>query len=175
MSLVDDNMDDKLNKLLLIDQEIGDFLYENDFLTEDEIANKFEEKDFVGKAMKIIKKLSNNNLIELLKRSRYLSSFIDLKRFIKKYPLNKAKLKKNNSLYIEEYHRLQNICFRINDISFDKEEFNEYLDILDVDNVEKYLLEHMPNEQIYTLANENGIWEEKLYYFSFLKNVKKEK
>ena len=63
MSLVGDNMDDKLNKLLLIDQEIGDFLYENDFLTEDEIANKFEEKDFVGKAMKIIKKLSKNNLI----------------------------------------------------------------------------------------------------------------
>lgn len=168
-------MDDKLNKLLLLDQEIGDFLYENENLNDNEIALKFEEKKFVDRAIKILKKLSNNNVIELLKRARYLTNFIDLKKFIKKYPLNKSKLKKNKELFIEEYKKLQKTCFFLSDIAIDYKEFREYMDVLDIDNVEKYLLENMPNDQIYKLSLETGIWDEKLFYFSFLKNNKKKK
>ena len=45
--------------------------------------------------------------------------------------------------------------------------------ILDTDNIESYLLSHMPNEQIYELSQETDEWDEKLYYFSFLKNKEK--
>ena len=166
-------MDKLLNKILLIDQEIGDFLYENDNLSDNEIATIFDEKKYIDKSLKIIKKMSNNSLVELIKRARYITSFIDLKKFIKKYPINKSYLKKNKDLYIEEYKKLQKTCFCLNDISVDYQEYREYMDILDIDNVEKYLLENMPNDQIYMLANSTGVWDEKLYFFSFFKKKKK--
>ena len=64
------------------------------------------------------------------------------------------------------------MCFYLSDIANNYQDFNEYMKKLDVDNIEKYLLENMPNEQIYELSKETGIWEEKLYYFSFLKREK---
>lgn len=162
-------MNKKLNDLLIIDQEIGDFLYKNNDLNDNELSVKFEESNFVNKALKILSKLSNKNVFELLKRSRYLNTFIDIKKFIKKYPINKTYLKENKDMYIEEYHKLHNMCLYISSISNDYKEFNEYMNILDVDNIECYLLNHMSNEQIYFLSNETTDWSQKLYYFSFLK------
>ena len=74
-------MDKNLDKILGIDQEIGDFLYDNDNLSDKEISTKFEEHRFVDRAIKILNKLSNNSMMELLKRSRYLRDFIDIKKF----------------------------------------------------------------------------------------------
>lgn len=166
-------MDKNLNDLLIIDQEIGDFFYENEELTDNELNMKFEEKNYINKALKIISKLSSKNVIELLKRSRYLNSFIDLKKFIKKYPLNKTYLKEHQEMYLEEYHKLRKMCFYLSDIAIDYNEFLDYMKILDTDNIESYLLSHMPNEQIYELSQETDEWDEKLYYFSFLKNKEK--
>ena len=166
-------MDKNLNDLLIIDQEIGDFFYENEELTDNELNMKFEEKNYINKALKIISKLSSKNVIELLKRSRYLNSFIDLKKFIKKYPLNKTYLKEHQDMYLEEYHKLRKMCFYLSDIAIDYNEFLDYMKILDTDNIESYLLSHMPNEQIYELSQETDEWDEKLYYFSFLKNKEK--
>lgn len=165
-------MDKNLNNLLMIDQEIGEFFYENNDLSDSELSSEFEKKDYVNRSIKLIKKLSSKNVIELIKRSRYLNSFIDLKKFVKKYPLNKKYLKTNKSEYIEEYRKLQKICFYLSDIAKDYREFHEYMQVLDADNVEDYLLKNMPNEQIYTLASETGLWEEKLYFFSYFKQKK---
>ena len=131
--------------------------------------NKFEKENYVSKALKIINKLSSKNVLEVLKRSRYLGDFIDLKRFLKPYKINKKYLKENKEMYIEEYKRLRNTCYLISSIVRNNNEFNEYMDVLNVDNVEEYLLHNMPNEQIYALASETGVWDEKLFYFSFLK------
>ena len=165
-------MDKKLNSLLMIDQEIGDFLEENNDLSDNEISTLFEEKNFVGKALKIVQKLSNRNIIELIKRSRYLNMYIDLKKYVKRYPLNKSYLKNNKEMYIEEYKKLRNMCFYLSDIAIDYNDFQEYMNVLDVDNVEAYLLKNMPNDQIYTLSMDTNDWLQKLYYFSFLKNKK---
>lgn len=166
-------MNKTLNDLLIIDEEIGDFLYENESLSEFELNDKFEEENFVGKAMKLLTKLSNKNVIELLKRSQYLNSFIDLKKYIKKYPLNKSYLKKNSDMYIEEYKKLRKMCFYLGDISVDYGEFQEYMHVLDVDNIESYLLKNMPNEQIYSLSLDTSDWMQKLYYFSYFKEKTK--
>ena len=162
-------MNKDVNDLLMIDQEIADFFYENNDLSDDELNNKFSEKKYVEKALKKISKLSNKNVLEVLKRSQYLSKFIDIKKFIKKYPLNKSYLKKNSDLYLEEYMNLKKTCLYLSDISINLKEFREYMDILDVDSVEFYLLKNMSNMQIYKLSNETGDWLQKLYYFSFLK------
>ena len=162
-------MNKDLNDLLVIDQEIADFFYENDGLSDDEVNDSFEKKHFVEKALKKVAKLSSKNVLEAIRRSRYLNQFIDLKKFIKKYPLNKSYLKKNKDLYLEEYKKLRKICLYLSDISVDYNEFREYMDILDVDNIECYLLENMPNNQIYSLSIETNDWMQKLFYFSFLK------
>ena len=164
-------MNKDLNNLLVIDQEIGDFLLENQDLSNNELdnSNSINEKHFVNKALKILNKLSSKNVIELIKRSRYLNDFIDIKKFIKKYPLNKAYLKKNNDMYIEEYRKLRSFCVYCSEIALNYSEFCEYMDVLDTDNVEAYLLENMPNNQIYELSRDTNDWNQKLYYFSFLK------
>ena len=162
-------MDRNLNSLLLIDQKIGDFFYENEDLSDEELNNKFESLNYINKALRILEKLSSKNVLELLKRSIYLTSFIDLKKFIKKYPLNKSYLKKNKDMYIEEYKKLRNTCFYLSSIAMDNKDFLEYMKAIDADNVEKYLLENMPNSQIYELSKDTNEWEEKLFYFSFLK------
>ena len=163
-------MDKNLNAILMIDQKIGDFYYDNIDLTDNEFMDKFEKTNYISKALKIISKLSNKNVLEVLKRSRYLTDFIDLKKFLKPYKINKKYLKENKELYIEEYKRLRNTCNLISNIATSNNEFYEYMDVLNVDDIELYLLNNMPNEQIYTLASETGIWDEKLFYFSFFKN-----
>ena len=165
-------MDKNLNDLLLIDQEIGEFFEDNVDLSEKELSELFEKKNFVSKAMKIIQKLSSKNILELIKRCRYLTNYIDFKKFIKKYPLNKTYLKHNKDMYIEEYRKLRNMCFCLSDISSDYMDFQEYMNVLDVDNIEYYLLENMPNDQIYSLSCDTDDWLQKLYYFSFLKKEK---
>ena len=162
-------MDKDLNDLLMIDQKIGDFYYENNDLTNEEFASKFDKTNYVNKALKIINKLSGTKVLELLKRSTYLTEFIDLKKFLKPYKINKKYLKENKDMYIEEYKKLLKTCNLISTISINTYDFNEYMEVLDVDNVELYLLKNMPNDQIYKLSLETGMWDEKLFYFSFLK------
>lgn len=162
-------MKDNLNKILMIDQDIQDFIYDNQELSDLEFEDKFYQRKYIDKAISILKKMNSKDLIEVIKRCRCLWNFIDLKKFIKKYPLNKTYLKNNQEMYIEEYRNLQKICYSISGISSDFKEFQDYMNILNVDDTEKYLLTNMPNDQIYNLANSTGMWDEKLYYFSFFK------
>lgn len=163
------SMNDNLNKILLIDQDIQSFIMDNIEMSEEEFEEEFAKKKFVSKAIRVLNKMSRYDLIEAIKRCRYIWKFVDLNKFIKKYPINKKYLKENKDKYIEEYHKLRNTCFSICDLSNDYNEFQKYLDSLDIDNVEEYLLTNMPNEQIYALACESTDWSQKLFYFSFFK------
>ena len=162
-------MNEKLNKIMILDQEIMDFIEYNHELSDLEFEDKFQEKKYVDKIIKLLQKMNSHDLIEVIKRCRCISNFVDLKKFIKKYPLNKTYLKKNQEMYIEEYRNLQKTCYCLSDISSNVNEFQDYMKLLNVDDTEKYLLTNMPNDQIYNLACSTGMWDEKLYYFSFLK------
>ena len=59
-------MDKNLNAILMIDQKIGDFYYDNIDLTDNEFMDKFEKTNYISKALKIISKLSNKNVLEVL-------------------------------------------------------------------------------------------------------------
>lgn len=165
-------MNDNIYKLLMIDQDIEDFIQENKELTDLEFEEKFEETNYITKAINILKRMNSKDILELIKRCRCLWNFIDLKKFIKKYPLNKTFLKNNKDLYLDEYYKLQNTCFYLRNISYDIKELDDYYNLLNVYDVEKYLLLNMPNEQIYKLACSSNNWEEKLYFFSFFKKNK---
>ena len=162
-------MNDNLNKILMIDQDIQDFIIDNEDLSDLEFEDKFYQKCYIDKAISILKKMNGKDMIEVIKRCRYLWNFIDLKKFMKRYPLNKTYLNNNKDMYIEEYRNLQKTCYSLSDISTNIKEFQDYLNILAVDDTEKYLLTNMPNDQIYALASSTGMWDEKLYFFSFFK------
>lgn len=162
-------MNDRLNKILMIDQDIQCFIEDNQELSDLEFDDKFYQQRYIDKAVNLLKKMSSKDLIEVIKRCHYLWSFIDLKKFIKKYPLNKKYLKDNTEMYIEEYRNLQKTCYCLSDISNTLKDFQDYMSILNVDDTEKYLLTNMPNDQIYSLASSTGMWDEKLYFFSYFK------
>ena len=162
-------MNENINNLLIIDQEIRDFTRDNYELSEEEFDKLFSKKKFISKAKSILNKLNSKELVEAIKRSEYIWSYIDLGYYIKKYPIDKAYLKNNEDKYIEEYKNLQKFCMHVSELTNDYNEFFRYACILDIDGVEEYLLSNMPNDQIYELSKETDDWSQKLFYFSFLK------
>ncbi len=162
-------MNENINNLLIIDQEIRDFTRDNYELSEEEFDKLFSKKKFIAKAKSILNKLNSKELVEAIKRSEYIWSYIDLGYYIKKYPIDKTYLKNNEDKYIEEYKNLQKFCMHVSELTNDYNEFFRYACILDIDGVEEYLLSNMPNDQIYELSKETDDWSQKLFYFSFLK------
>ena len=162
-------MNEDINNFLIIDQEIRDFTRDNYELSEDEFNTLFDKKKFVSRAKKILNKLNRKELIEAIKRSEYIWSYLDLGYYIKRYPIDKAYLKKNSDKYLYEYKELQKFCMHVSELTNDYKEFYQYANILDIDGVEEYLLSNMPNDQIYELSKETNDWIQKLFYFSFLK------
>ena len=162
-------MNDNINNLLIIDQEIRDFTRDNYSLSEEEFDNLFNKKKFISKAKAILNKLNSYDLVEAIKRSEYIWSYIDLDYYIKKYPINKKYLKNNKDKYIVEYKNLQKFCMHVSELTNDYQEFYDYAQKLDIDGVEEYLLSNMPNDQIYELSQETDDWVQKRFYFSFLK------
>ena len=162
-------MNEDINNLLIIDQEIRDFTRDNYELSEEEFNSLFDKKKFIVKAKQILDKLNSKELVEAIKRSEYIWSYINLGYYIKKYPINKTYLKNNSDKYLDEYKELQKFCIHISELSNDYNEFDKYTNMLDIDGAEEYLLKHMPNDQTYKLSQETDDWIQKLFYFSFLK------
>jgi len=166
-------MDESINKLLIIDQNIRDFINDNCELSEDEFNDLFYEKGYVDKAINILNKLTKKNRIEAIKRCEYIWSFIDISKYMIKYPIDKEYLKNNKDMYIEEYKSLQDFCLRVSDYATNYKEFDLYVKKLDIDGAEDYLLKHMPNDQIYKLSCGTNDWLQKLFYFSYFKKNEK--
>lgn len=113
--------------------------------------------------------MNNNDVIESLKRFEYIRMFVDFKVFLKKYIINKKSIKENPQNCLLEYNKLNSICQTISEVSENRKEFISYLQILDVNTSNEWLLCHMPNEDLMKLANDSTDWTEKLYYYSYLK------
>ena len=164
-----------LNKLLIIDQNIRDFFSDNCELSEEEFNSLFEEKGYVEKAIKILNRLKRKDRIEAIKRCEYIWNFIDISKYMIKYPIDKDYLRHNKEKYIDEYKKLQDFCLRISDCANTYKEFDNYARKLDIDGVEDYLLRHMPNDQLYKLSCGTTDWLQKLFYFSYFKRERKKK
>jgi len=162
-------MSENVLKLMDLEQSIIKFLDDNPDYDDPTIEERFENTHYVQKCINILKKMNNKDVLESLKRFEYIRMFVDFKVFLKKYSINKKLLKENPENCLIEYDKLNNICEIVSNVSDNKKEFLTYLQILDVDSSFEWLLKHMPNEDLMTLANRSTDWTEKLYYFSYLK------
>ena len=164
-----------ISKLLIIDQSIRDFINENYELSEEEFNDNFDSRGFIEQAERILNRLSRKDLIEAIKRCEYIWSFIDVSNYMYKYPINKKYLKENKDQYIVEYKSLQNFCEHVSTLANNYKDFDTYAKKLDIDNVEDYLLRHMPNDQLYKLSCGTTDWLQKLFYFSYFKKEHKKR
>lgn len=162
-------MSEKLEKILNIDYLISTFDINNSDLSNFELRCKFEDSGLVDKALKLLSTMNNNDIIESFKRSEYLYRYIDYSRFFKKIRLDKKKLKEENS-YLEEYKKLEDLLDLL--ILKSKESIfstHELMDSLDFDSAIDYLLTEMSNDDIMELACESTDWEDKLFFYAYLK------
>lgn len=162
-------MSDNLSKLMHLEQMIIKFIDDNQDLTDDNIDERFAETRCIDKCIGILKRMSNNDILESLKRFEYMRMFIDFKAFLKKYTIDKKRMKEQPEECLNEYDKINKICETISEVSVNRRDFLSYLKILDIDSSVEWLLKHMPNEDLLTLSNRTGDWMEKLYYYSYFK------
>jgi len=162
-------MNENISKLMHLEQLIINFIDENPDFNDPTIDERFNATRYVDKCINILKRMSNSDVLESLKRFEYIRIFVDFKAFLKKYTINKKEIKENPKNCLIEYDKLNDICLTISEVSNNKNEFMDYLNILDVNSTIEWLLKHMPNEDLMALANRSTDWTEKLYYFSYFK------
>ena len=165
-------MSENVNKLMHLEQLIIKFIDDNPDFNDPTIDERFNETHYVDKCINILKRMSNNDVLESLKRFEYIRMFVDFKVFLKKYTINRKVLKERPENCLMEYDKLNRLCSTISEISDNKSDFLSYLKILDVDHTIEWLLKHMPNEDLFTLSTRTGDWAEKLYYYSYFKDKK---
>lgn len=166
---VGDIMSENLHKLLILDQKIQKFIEDNQDLSDPTLDSRFDETNYVKKSLTILNKMTNNDIVEAFIRCDNISIFIDIKRFLKKYILDKKKLAEDPKNYLKKYRDLNKMCEEISNLCQTKKELDYCLDTMKIDDCLEYLLKKMPNEDILILSNESTDWVEKLYYYSFFK------
>ena len=166
------SMNENISKLMILDQKINDFIDNND-LNDVLVDEKFENTHYVDKCINILKHMSNKDVLEAVKRFDYIPLFVDYKVFLKRYVVDKKKLKNSPELCLEEYQNVSNVWKRIDEIATSNKEAYEYMNILKLDNAMEDILHLMPNEDLMKLANNSKDWVEKLYFYSFFKATKK--
>lgn len=165
-------MSENVSKLMHLEQLIIKFIDDNPDVNDPTIDERFNATHYIDKCINILKRMSNRDVLESLKRFEYIRMFVDFKVFLKKYTINKKAIKEKPENCIMEYDELNRLCLTISEISDNKNDFLAYLKILDVDHAIEWLLKHMPNEDLMILANRTGDWAEKLYYYSYFKGEK---
>ncbi|MBQ8892677.1 MAG: hypothetical protein IJ068_07440 [Bacilli bacterium] len=155
-------MSNDLYKVIEIDNEITDKLMDGVKISDDII------QEFVLKLEKILSKLSNNELLYLLRNGNSIHDIIDVTSFLKKYKINKKELESDNS-YKDELKKLNNFIELINDSAIDEVEYMYICSKCDVDNVASFLLSKMSNDDIMKLSTETDDWNYKLFLYGNLK------
>ena len=146
-------MSENLRKILKLEVELEDYLKDGIDTT------NVECEKVVLKISKLLDKIDNVELLEVLNPEYALHEVIDVSAYFKKYKLDKVKLKKEN-YYLEDL-REKAVC---------EEEYLYICLKVDVDDTAAYLLRNMSNEDIMMLANESDDWNYKLFLFENLKD-----
>lgn len=156
-----------LEQIVYIDRCLGK-LIELD-ISDDEKDDILDSEDYINKLLFCLGKLSSKDIVLAIYNCENIFDFVDITRFVKKYPIDKAFLKENRDEVINEYNKLENFMSYVNKISHDNNEFKVFVDKFKVLEVEENLLKLMPNSDLYELSKKSGNWEEKLFIYSHFK------
>ena len=156
-------MSKELISILKLEDKLGD-LFEDNVEISDSEAKKISTK-----LLTLLKKISNDELLYLLDNAVYIHQVVDITNFFKKYKINKKEIQANNT-FKDVFRKLNLFVERIRDISLSEEEYMFICNKCLIDDVAKYLLKNMSNEDIMELSNEADDWNYKLFLYENLKS-----
>ena len=89
-------MTDRVQKIMDMNSKIDNYIIDNSDMTDEEFTQMIDDSKVVEKTLKILSKMNTEEILETIKRCETLTSLIDMKCYIKKYPLKKKKLKRRH-------------------------------------------------------------------------------
>ena len=171
---------ENINAIIDLDDELVAFLdkYSSGKKTdyfEKELNKQWKKHgdEFTKKADKILKNMSNYELLLTMASTDEITHIVDIFNYFRPYTIDIDYLIKHpdkaNEYYIECTNQQETI---INNT------INDYvalrlLDLNYFDDIEKFVLSNMSNDELLKMAKSSKFWDEKLYYYGFINNNKK--
>ena len=167
---------ENVNQILDLDKEIQEFLDKYSSGKKPDYYEKELNKQwklhgdkFVKRADKILKKMSNAELMYTILGTERIKDVVEIFEYFKPYKIDVEYLKEHPDKAKEYYY--ENL---MQQDAIQKTSINEYyykiiMDKNYFEEIEKFVLSQMSNEELMELANSSKDWHERLYYYGFLK------
>ena len=165
-----------VDQILDLDKEVEDFLdkyssgKKGDYY-EKELNKqwKIHGDEFTKRANKILKKMSNQELMFTILGTERIKDITEIFEYFKPYKIDVEYLKAHPEKAKEYYY--ENL---MQQDAIQRQSINEYyyqiiMDKNYFEEIEKFVLSQMSNEELMELADSSKDWREKLYYYGFLK------
>lgn len=137
------------------------------------IVKELVNKDYFNKLDNLLGQMSNSDLLIVMNIADYVIKIIYVPKYLSQAFFDFEKIKNDPDYLVEAYKETIKQHEAIASLARDKDYYEIIKNKSKVEQMEKYLLETMTNEQIQELANSSKDWQEKLYFYRFLKDGKK--
>lgn len=131
------------------------------------------KNDYYSKLELLLSKMSNSDLLVVMNVADYVIKIIYVPKYLSEAFVDYEKIKNDPDYLIQAYNNIVDQHEAIASMSRDKDYYEIIKEKSNIEKIEKYLLEAMTNEQIHELANSSKDWQEKLYFYGFLKDGSK--
>lgn len=165
-----------LHDIIELDKELTKFLDENssgkqtDFL-EKKLNKKWPEKKdyFLEKADDIFSKMNNLDLLLAIASTDEIAQIVDIFSYFKEITPDIEIMKAHPNELIPYYLKILSDKETFMLLSINGYYYLEVKNKIKFEEIEKFILQNMSNEELMILAQESKIWLDKLYYYGFLK------
>ena len=167
---------ENVDSILDLDKEVQDFL---DRYASGKKADYYEKElnkqwklhgdEFVKRADKILKKMSNAELMYTILGTERIKDITEIFEYFKPYKIDVEYLKEHPDKAKEYYYENLMQQDAIQKTAINKYYYDIIMDKNYFEEIEKYVLSQMNNEELMELADSSKDWYEKLYYYGFLK------
>ena len=167
---------ENVDKILELDEELVAFFnkYSSgktpDYF-EKELNKQWEihGDEFVKRADDILSKMTNQEIMYTLLGTEMIKMITDVFKHFKPYKIDVDYLKEHPDKAKEYYYENLMQQDAIAKTAMNEHYYNIIMDLNYFEEIEKFVLSQMSNEELMELADSSKDWREKLYYYGFLK------
>ena len=168
---------EKVDQILDLDKELLDFFNKYSSGKQPDYFEKELNKQwgihgdkFIERADNILSSMSNEELMYTLLGTEMIKLITDVFKHFKPYKINVDYLKKHPEKAKEYYYENLIQQDAIRNTSINEYYYDIIMDLNYFEEIEKFVLSQMSNDELMELADSSKDWREKLYYYGFLKN-----
>ena len=130
---------------------------------------KIHGDEFVERANKILKNMNNQELMYTLLGTEMIKDITEIFEYFKPYKIDVEYLKNHPDKAKDYYYENLMQQDAIHKHAINKYYYKIIMDVNYFEEIERFVLSQMSNEELMELANSSNDWREKLYYYRFLK------